>query len=65
MCTAPVKAIALQAVYRVNLEFQSHLHFAHARYIFAHAWTPRVLHFSAFIHLINIIRTYLYTIHDI
>ena len=31
MRTAPVKAIALPAVYRVNLEFQSHVPFQHSR----------------------------------
>ena len=31
MCTAPVKAIALPAVYRANLEFQSHVPFQHSR----------------------------------
>ena len=49
MCTAPVKAIALPAVYRAN---QSHVPFQHTRTRvqgFAHARTPRVLHFSAFI----------------
>ena len=46
MRTAPVKAIALPAVYRGNLEFPVS---AHACYRFAHARTPRVLHFSAFI----------------
>ena len=31
MRTAPVKAIALPAVYRANLEFQSHVPFQHLR----------------------------------
>ena len=31
MRTAPVKAIALPAVYRANLEFQSHVPFQHPR----------------------------------
>ena len=31
MSTAPVKAIALPAVYRTNLEFQSHVPFQHSR----------------------------------
>ena len=31
MGTAPVKAIALPAVYRANLEFQSHVPFQHPR----------------------------------
>ena len=31
MDTAPVKAIALPAVYRANLEFQSHVPFQHSR----------------------------------
>ena len=31
MGTAPVKAIALPAVYRANLEFQSHVHFLYTR----------------------------------
>ena len=61
MHTAPVKPIALPAVYRANLELQSHVPFQHSRtrvYIrvcfqgFAHARTPRVLHFSAFITLV-------------
>ena len=47
MRTAPVKAIALPAVYRANLKCQSHMPFQHYR--FAHMWTSRVLHFSAFI----------------
>ena len=47
MRTAPVKAIALPAVYRANLKCQSHMRFQHYR--FAHMWTSRVLHFSAFI----------------
>ena len=52
MRTALVKAIALPAVYRANLEFQSHVPVQHSctRFQgFAHARTPRVLHFSAFI----------------
>ena len=53
MRTAPVKAIALPAVYRANLEFPAITRTfpasAHACYRFAHARTPRVLHFSAFI----------------
>ena len=50
-----IKAIVLLAVYRANLEFQSHVPFQHLRMHvicfqeFAHAQTPRVLHFSAFI----------------
>ena len=64
MGTAPVKPIALPAVYRTNLEFQSHVPFQHSRTRviyeiyrvrfqgFAHARTPRVLHFSAFIYLV-------------
>ena len=31
MRTAPVKAIALPAVYRANFEFQSHVLFQHSR----------------------------------
>ena len=31
MDTAPVKAIALPAVYRANLDFQSHVPFQHSR----------------------------------
>ena len=31
MRTAPVKAIVLPAVYRANLEFQSHVPFQHSR----------------------------------
>ena len=61
MSTAPVKAIVLPAVYRANLECQSHVPlqhafsaFAHARYRFTHAWTPRVLHFSAFIYMCDL-----------
>ena len=61
MGTAPVIPIALPAVYRTNLELQSHVPFQHSRTRviyeiyrvrfqgFAHARTPRVLHFSAFI----------------
>ena len=61
MGTAPVKPIALPAVYRTNLELQSHVPFQHSRTRviyeiyrvrfqgFVHARTPRVLHFSAFI----------------
>ena len=61
MRIALVKAIALPAVYRAKLEFQSHVPFQHSRTrvmralsrIRAHARTPRVLHFSAFICYIN------------
>ena len=56
MRTAPVKATALPAVYRANLEFQSPVpfpEFVHTRYMFqgfTYAPTPSVLHFSAFIY---------------
>ena len=55
MGTAAVKAIALPAVYRANLEFQSHVPSSICILIqgFTHARTPRVLHFSAFIPIIN------------
>ena len=52
MRSAPVKAIALPAVYRANLEFQSHVPFQHSRMRFqgfAHMQMPRVLHSSGFI----------------
>ena len=42
------QSYSASAVYTANLEFQSHVHSC-TRYRFAHAWTPRVLHFSAFI----------------
>ena len=48
MRTAPVKAIALPTVYRVSIA-RAFPAFAHVRYGFAHTWTLRVLHFSAFI----------------
>ena len=60
MRTALVKAIALPAVYRANLESQSYVPFQHSRTRvieikrvhfqgFAHTWMLRVLHFSAFV----------------
>ena len=58
MCTAPVKATALPAVYRANLEFQSHMpfpEFVHARYMFqgfTYASMPSVLHLvHSFMHV--------------
>ena len=49
MRTAPVKAIALPAVYRANLSFNRDVPFpafAHARYAgFTHVQMPRVLQF--------------------
>ena len=42
MRTAPVKAIALPALYIANLSFNRHVPFPAV----AHARTPRVLHFS-------------------